>query len=393
MKTVLKYFSLLLLVSLTVTAMLPYRSKDFFDFISGWLIVMVCLGFIGLFFMQFVVGSTAIVKEFDRGVNQLLPPTQNFNKWPTERLHDIPANHAFHGLHGQVEAVRTVVDTITAARQGLLTHPDGPLASFFFLGPTGVGKTELAHRIAAFLRQPLARFNMGEFVDRHSAYRFTGAPPGYIGSDQPGQLAHAVSQYGPSLVLLFDEITLAHPTIWDTLMGLLDTGTFQDGSTGAWYHLQHRAVIIMTSNALEDRAEDLCRLSEREIRDLLSSETGWRGVVGQDFPFRKAFVGRMGRIVPFRPLSPEAIHAIVKDRLDTALAGVRQKSGLVLTYGEDVLAAFTVPLRDAKYGVREIDSLLYEKLSPALAAVSPATGHREKQGRLIVQDDTLIVHA
>ena len=81
-------------------------------------------------------------------------------------------------------------------------------------------------------------------------------------------------QYGPTLVLLLDEISLAHPKIWDMLMGLLHKGTFQDGSTGRWYDLQHRAVIIMTSNALEDRAEDLCRYSEREIRDLLSSDTG-----------------------------------------------------------------------------------------------------------------------
>lgn len=388
-----KFVAFVLILSFLLTTVDQVTRSPASGFFEEWIESLLLVGVVTFFIMAFVLSVGGVTREFSHEAKQAVSAPSH-SPWP-KSLPPVTrsSNQAFTGFHGQAEAVRTVVTTITAARQGLLTHPDGPLASFFFLGPTGVGKTELAHRIAAFLGQPLAQFNMGEFVDRHSAYRFTGAPPGYIGSDQPGQLAHAVSQYGPSLVLLFDEITLAHPTIWDTLMGLLDKGTFQDGSTGAWYQLQHRAVIIMTSNALEDRAEDLCRLSEREIRDLLSSETGWRGVVGQDFPFRKAFVGRMGRIVPFRPLSPEAIQAIVKDRLDVALASVRQKSGLVLTYGDDVLAALTATLRDAKYGVREIDSLLYEKLSPALATVSPANGRQEKRGRLIVQNETLIVHA
>ena len=228
-----------------------------------------------------------VTREFSHEVKQTISlpvsPDRAFQLTPITRS----ADQAFHGFYGQDNAVRIVVETLTAARQGLLTHPDGPLASFFFLGPTGVGKTELAQRIAAFLRQPLAQFHMGEFVDQHSAYRFTGAPPGYIGSDQPGQLAQAVIQYGPSLVLLLDEISLAHPKIWDMLMGLLDKGTFQDGSTGRWYDLQHRAVIIMTSNALEDRAEDLA--DTRSERFVTCSPVIRDGVDSWDriFPFAK----------------------------------------------------------------------------------------------------------
>lgn len=362
-------------------------------FLEEWVKGFLLIGVVTFIVMAFVLSVGNVSRQFSHTVKQSLASPIS-SQWvsqpqPVTRSSD----QAFHGFYGQDDAVRIVVETLTAARQGLLTHPDGPLVSFFFLGPTGVGKTELAQRIAAFVRYPLAQFHMGEFVDQHSAYRFTGAPPGYIGSEQPGQLAQAVNQYGPSLVLLFDEISLAHPKIWDTLMGLLDKGTFQDGSTGRWYDLHHRAVIIMTSNALENRAEEICRYAERDIRDLLSSETGWRGIVGQDFPFRKAFVGRMGRIVPFRPLSPPALHAIVKDRLDTALAGVRQKSGLTLTYGDDVLATFAATLHDAKYGVREIDSLLYEKLSPALASVSPAVHRRERKGQLVVRNNALTVLA
>jgi len=267
------------------------------------------------------------------------------------------------------------------------------LVSFFFLGPTGVGKTELAKRVSLFTGIPLVKFDMGEFVDKHSAFRFTGSPPGYVGSDQPGQLAQAVERHGPFLVLLFDEITLAHPQIWDVLMGLFDKGTFQDGSTGKWYNLQRRVIIIMTSNALEDRAEELYRLSEREIRDLLSTPQGWRGTVGQDFPFRQAFVGRIGRIVPFRPLSPEAIRLIIKDRLDASLTGIKTKGGLEITYGDEVIEEFAATVLDARYGVREIDALIYEKLSPALAAVSQERPRGRKRGRLVVDNQELSVLA
>jgi ATP-dependent Clp protease ATP-binding subunit ClpA len=396
MGSFLKFVLFVTATSFVCTVLLyePLMGSAYGDpFLIRWLILFLIIGITSFILMALVLSVGGITRDFSREVRQSIPlpvsSDQSFQIPPIPRA----ADHAFHGFYGQDDAVRTVADTITAARRGLLTHPDGPLASFFFLGSTGVGKTELAQRIAAFLRQPLAQFHMGEFVDQHSAYRFTGAPPGYIGSDHPGQLAQAVIHYGPSLVLLLDEISLAHPKIWDTLMGLLDKGTFQDGSTGRWYNVQRQAVIIMTSNALEDRAEELCRRSERDIRDLLSSETGWRGIVGQDFPFRKAFVGRIGRIVPFHPLSPAALQAIVKDRLDAALAGVQQKSGLHLTYGEEVLTVFTGTLQDTKYGVREVDSLLYEKLSPALATVSTPVYRRERKGQLVVRDNRLTVLA
>src|SRR2546426_9570492 len=126
MGTALKYLLLLILVSLCVTVMLPYRSKDFFDFVSGWLIVMACLGLVGLFLMQFVLGSSTIIKEFDRGVHRLwrAQPSTSFSS--TTPAAAVPADLAFEGLHGQDDAVRIVIDTITAARHGLHTHPDGP---------------------------------------------------------------------------------------------------------------------------------------------------------------------------------------------------------------------------------------------------------------------------
>ncbi|HEV8714018.1 MAG TPA: AAA family ATPase [Candidatus Binatia bacterium] len=240
------------------------------------------------------------------------------------------------------------------------------------------------------LRCPVVKFDLGDFADKHAAFRFTGAPPSYIGSDQPGQLAQAILQHGPYILLLFDEITLAHPRIWDVLMGPLDKGTFQDGSTGQWFNLQQKAVIVMTSNALEERAEELHHLPETAIRDLLSSPNGWRNMVGHDTPFRKAFAGRITRIVPFRPLSREAVRAIVKDRLDTALANVQRRSRIELCYTEDAIEALAAMLSEARYGVREIDSLIYDKLSPALAGVPTDQLTRGKRGRLVVVEEAAV---
>jgi ATP-dependent Clp protease ATP-binding subunit ClpA len=305
------------------------------------------------------------------------------------RQSNIPAAQAFEGIYGQEAAVRTVKETICAAQRGLQTRADGPLASFLFLGPTGVGKTDVAYRLGAFLRRPVVKFDMGEFVDKHAAFRFTGAPPSYIGSDQPGQLARAILQQGPFLVLLFDEITLAHPAIWDLLMGLLDKGSFQDGSTGQWFNLQQKAVVVMTSNALEERAEELHQLPETAIRDLLSNPAGWRNVVGHDTPFRRAFTGRITRIVPFRPLSPAAVRAIIKDRLDTALANVKRRSRIELSYSDDAVEALAAAVSEARYGVREIDGLIYDALSPALADIPKEHLTWGKRGRIIVDADVV----
>jgi len=338
-------------------------AEHILQFALIWILCSVFLWAVLISFMGFGLYGSSVVNEIGRTLGT---GRSNTNAQSVQRP-QLPPEHAFDGLYGQDHAVRVVKDTITAARRGLVTHHDGLLASFLFLGPTGVGKTELAYRVASFVQQPLAKFDMAEFVDRHASYRFTGSPPGYTGSHKPGQLAQAVIDHGPSLVLLLDEISLAHPRIWDLFMGLLDKGVFQDGSTGRWYNLQRKAIVIMTSNALEDRATDLANLSERELRDLLSTTAGWRGVAGQDFPFRQAFVGRIGRIVPFQPLSPEAIRAIIRGRLDVALTGLTQHNGLQLPSREDLIDELTIAVRGARYGVREIDSLIYERLAPLVS--------------------------
>lgn len=363
------------------------QARNAHDFFVGFFALMTLLGIAAVVVIAIGLNVAGVVREVDRAVTRMWTSRTPGTGQSSVPVVTIPAEKAFDGIYGQEKAVRTIQETIAAAQRGLQTRADGPLASFMFLGPTGVGKTEVAYRLGALLRRPVVKFDMGEFVDKHAAFRFTGAPPSYIGSDQPGQLAQAILEHGPYVVLLLDEITLAHPTIWDVLMGLLDKGSFQDGSTGKWFYLQQKVVIVMTSNALEEQAEELHQLPETAIRDLLSSPAGWRNVVGHDTPFRKAFAGRITRIVPFRPLSREAVRAIVKDRLDTALANVKRRSRIELSYTDEAVEVLAATLSETRYGVREIDSLISDKLSPALAGVSTNQLTRGKRGRLVVVEE------
>lgn len=391
MPSFVKFIVFVAVAALVVmTCFVEHPVRDAEVFFKAWFALMLLLAVPVLLVMAFVLNASGVIKEVDRALTGMWTSRTPGNRQSSVPVVTIPAEKAFDGIYGQEAVVRTVQETIAAAQRGLQTRADGPLASFLFLGPTGVGKTELAYRIGALLRRPVVKFDLGDFADKHAAFRFTGAPPSYIGSDQPGQLAQAILQHGPFVVLLFDEITLAHPTIWDVLMGVLDKGTFQDGSTGKWFNLQEKAVIVMTSNALEERAEELHHLPETEIRGLLSSPAGWRNVVGHDRPFRKAFAGRITRIVPFRPLSREAVRAIVKDRLDAALANVKRRSRIELHYTDDAIEALAATLSEARFGVREIDSLIYDKLSPVLAGVPKEQLTWGKRGRLVVVEDAAV---
>ena len=284
MRSALKFLGLLAAFALFFLIVFVKPRGDIATFVGLWFSWMILLALPLLVILGLGMTAGEVIKEFDRRVTRLWTSRPSGAKQSSAPVANIPAEQAFDTIYGQDDAVRTVQETIGAAQRGLQTRADGPLASFLFLGPTGVGKTELAYRIGALLRRPVVKFDLGDFADKHAAFRFRCAPPSYLGPDHPGQLAQAILEHGPYVVLLFDEITLAHPTIWDVLMGLLDKGSFQDGSTGRWFNLQQKVIIVMTSNALEERAEDLHQLPETEIRDLLSSPAGWRNVVGHDTP-------------------------------------------------------------------------------------------------------------
>ena len=206
---------------------------------------------------------------------------------------------------GQRDAVRSVADAVRAGRAGL-THPDRPVGSFLFLGPTGVGKTELARALAAALfgaQDRLVRFDMSEFGDRHTVSRLVGAPPGYVGHDEAGQLTDAVRRT-PYTVLLLDEIEKAHPDVTNVLLQVLDAGRLTDarGRTADFTN----TVVILTSNIgapalLAAAAEGR---SVEEIREPLMA-----GVRGH---FRPEFLNRIDEIVLFAGLGQPELRAITE---------------------------------------------------------------------------------
>jgi ATP-dependent Clp protease ATP-binding subunit ClpB len=206
---------------------------------------------------------------------------------------------------GQDEAVQAVANAVRRSRSGL-ADPNRPIGSFLFLGPTGVGKTELARALAEFLfddERAMIRIDMSEYMEKHTVARLIGAPPGYVGYDEGGQLTEAVRRR-PYAVLLFDEIEKAHADVFNVLLQLLDDGRLTDGH-GRTVDFRN-TVVIMTSNLGShifreyDQPEKVRPLVMQELRNTLRPE----------------FLNRIDEVVVFRPLGREQITRIVDIQLD-----------------------------------------------------------------------------
>jgi ATP-dependent Clp protease ATP-binding subunit ClpC len=230
---------------------------------------------------------------------------------------------------GQDEAVEAVADAVRAGRAGL-THPNRPVGSFLFLGPTGVGKTELARALAeALFGAPdrMVRLDMSEFAERHSVSRLTGAPPGYVGHDEPGQLTDAVRR-NPYTVVLLDEVEKAHPDVLNVLLGVLDAGRLTD-NRGRTVNFTN-TVVIMTSNLGAEAllAASSAGRSVDEVRETLMASV--RGF------FRPEFLNRLDEVVLFAGLGRTELRAITSlllaqtsDRLAAQGIGLRLEPGAV----------------------------------------------------------------
>ena len=215
-----------------------------------------------------------------------------------ERLHD--------RVIGQDEAVSAVANAVRRNRSGL-SDPNRPVGSFIFLGPTGVGKTELARALAEFLfdnEQALIRLDMSEYQERHTVARLIGAPPGYIGYDEGGQLTEAVRRR-PYSVVLFDEIEKAHPDAFNILLQILDDGRLTDGQ-GRTVDFRN-TVIIMTSNLGSQIIQDMAGRPFEEVRESVMA-------VLRDH-FRPEFLNRVDEVIVFRPLTEDQLTAIVDIQL------------------------------------------------------------------------------
>jgi ATP-dependent Clp protease ATP-binding subunit ClpB len=260
---------------------------------------------------------------------------------------------------GQDDAVRAVADAVRRARAGL-QDPNRPLGSFLFLGPTGVGKTELARALAEFLfddEQAMIRLDMSEYMEKHTVARLVGAPPGYVGYEEGGQLTEAVRRR-PYSVVLFDEVEKAHPDVFNVLLQILDDGRLTDGQ-GRVVNFKN-TVIIMTSNIASPVIQELTQrgVAQDAVRVRVMEEL-------RD-SFRPEFLNRIDEIIVFKPLSRGEIGQIVEiqlGRLRHLLA--ERKISLELTpaarekLGEEGY--------DPIYGARPLKRVIQQRLQNALA--------------------------
>ena len=260
-------------------------------------------------------------------------------------------------LIGQDEAVRAVSRAIRRSRAGL-ADPDRPTGSFLFLGPTGVGKTELCKALAEFLfdsEGAMVRIDMSEYMEKHAVSRLVGAPPGYIGYDEGGQLTEAVRRRPYSVVLL-DELEKAHPDALNILLQLLDEGRLTDGQ-GRTVDFRN-TVVIMTSNLASDQIRSLAGSGHEEIRKAVMDSLRSH--------FRPEYLNRIDDIVVFRPLSREEIRAIVDLQLDRLAVRLAEQD-MALEVNDALKLRLSNLGYDPAYGARPLKRLIRDYVENPLA--------------------------
>lgn len=262
---------------------------------------------------------------------------------------------------GQSEAVRAVSDSIRRARAGL-SDPNRPSGSFLFLGPTGVGKTELCKALADFLfdsTDALVRIDMSEFMEKHSVARLIGAPPGYVGYEEGGYLTEAVRRR-PYSVILLDEVEKAHPDVFNVLLQVLDDGRLTDGQ-GRTVDFRN-CVIVLTSNLGSQLIQEASSIGGEE--GYMQIKAAVMGVVQAQF--RPEFINRLDEIVVFRPLEQAQIRQIA--RIQTASLGKRlAERQLKLLISDAALDLLGQAGFDPVYGARPLKRAIQQQLENPLA--------------------------
>jgi len=287
--------------------------------------------------------------------------------------------HMEEALHkrvvGQDEAVRLVSDAIRRSRSGL-SDPNRPYGSFLFLGPTGVGKTELCKALAEFLfdsESHLIRIDMSEFMEKHSVARLIGAPPGYVGYEEGGYLTEAVRRK-PYSVILLDEVEKAHPDVFNVLLQVLDDGRMTDGQ-GRTVDFKN-TVIVMTSNLGSQMIQQMAGDDYGVIKLAVMAEV--------KTTFRPEFINRIDEIVVFHALSEKNIESIARIQLkslETRLAKLEIRLDVAPAALADVAKAGFDPV----YGARPLKRAIQQQIENPLA--------REILAGKFVAGDTIKVRA
>jgi ATP-dependent Clp protease ATP-binding subunit ClpC len=290
-----------------------------------------------------------------------------------ERLHE--------NIVGQEAAVKAIADAIRRARSGL-KDPRRPIGSFIFIGPSGVGKTELAKALASFMfgdEEALVRLDMSEYREQHTASRLFGAPPGYVGYEEGGQLTEAVRRR-PYRVILFDEIEKAHPEVWNSLLQILDDGRLTDGQG---HQVDFRnTVLIMTSNLGTEfvkkggtlgflTSDNEERAAHENIEKALKST------------FRPEFINRIDEIIMFSPLAIEQVKDIVMLQMKEIEERL-QENGIKVELSEEARDWLASEGYDPMFGARPLRRAL-QKFVESPLSVSILSGEF-KDGDIVLVD-------
>ena len=299
---------------------------------------------------------------------------------------------------GQDQAVQAVADAVRRNRAGL-SNEKRPIGSFLFLGTTGVGKTELAKALAEFLfndENMMTRIDMSEYQERHSVSRLVGAPPGYVGYDEGGQLTEAVRRKPYSVVLL-DEIEKAHPDVFNILLQVLDDGRLTDNK-GRTVDFKN-TILIMTSNVGSDIIQSyMDRLpsgsgsddAERR-RGLLLDECRGKVIDVLKASVRPEFLNRIDEIVMFEPLSEENIRQILRMQMEQ-LSHRLSEDGVTLSFTKAFEDYMTVRGYDPAYGARPVKRMLQRELVNQLAtAVLDGSVKKDSDIEVDAVDDRVVI--
>ena len=281
-------------------------------------------------------------------------------------------------IYGQDSAVEQLASCIKLARSGL-GNPDKPIGNFLLAGPTGVGKTEVSRQLAQLLGVELIRFDMSEYMERHTVSRLIGAPPGYVGFDQGGLMTEAVTKH-PHCVVLLDEIEKAHPDVFNLLLQVMDHGTLTDNNGRAADF--RNVILVMTTNAgAEESARRSMGFAEQD------HQTDALEVIRK--MFTPEFRNRLDAIVAFAPLGPAEVTRVV-DKFLLQLEEQLSAKGVHVDIDEDARAWIGTRGYDVRMGARPMARVIQESLKRPLAE-ELLFGQLRSGGRVLitVQDDEL----
>ena len=282
-------------------------------------------------------------------VNRMLQGEREKMLAMEERLHE--------RVVGQDEAVQSVANAVRRSRAGL-SDPNRPSGSFLFLGPTGVGKTELTKSLANFLfdsEDAMVRIDMSEFMEKHSVSRLVGAPPGYVGYEEGGVLTEAVRRK-PYSVILFDEVEKAHPDVFNILLQVLDDGRLTD-SQGRVVDFKN-TVIIMTSNLGSHKIQEMAGDDYEEIKSAVMESVGQH--------FRPEFVNRIDEIVVFHPLGMSQMAGIAEIQLDRLRDRLKERE-MDIKLSPDAMHMLVAVGYDPVYGARPLKRAIQQQIENPLS--------------------------